>query len=87
MLLALFTSASFSQPYTANDPGSVPPYNGYYMYGINPGYYGNSWDNLALSNIAAGNTLVGVPGAGCKTFRLNIPEYFTNYFGLRFRPC
>lgn len=84
LLIALFSPSSFSQPYTANDPGNVPAYNGYYMYGINPGYYGNSWDNRGLANIAAGNTLVGVPGAGCKTFRLNIPEYFTNYYGYDF---
>lgn len=84
LFTALFSPSLYSQPYTANDPGNVPAYNGYYMYGINPGYYGNSWDNLSLSNIAAGNSLLGVPGAGCKTFRLNIPEYFTNYFGYDF---
>lgn len=83
-LVVPFTTPVYSQPYTANDPGNVPPYNGYFLYGINPGYYGNSWDNTTLSNIAAGNSLLGVPGAGCKTFRLSVPENFTEYYGYDF---
>lgn len=67
--------------YTANDAGRVPAYNGSFMYGCNMGYYGPTWDNLSLSNIAAGNAALGVAGVGSKSFRIPLPEQFVDFWG------
>lgn len=67
--------------YTANDAGRVLPYNGPFMYGCNMGYYGPTWDNLSLSNIASGNAALGVAGVGSKSFRIPLPEEFVDYWG------
>jgi hypothetical protein len=75
-------STTFSQiNFTANDFGQVPPYNGFFMYGTNMGYYGPSWDNHTLANIAAGNPALNVPGVGSKSFRIPLPEEFVEYWG------
>lgn len=69
--------SSFSQiSYSANDFDHVFPYNGYFMYGTNPGYYGGTWDDKSLADIAAGNPLKNVKGVGAKTFRPSLPEDF-----------
>ncbi|MGN6415900.1 MAG: T9SS type A sorting domain-containing protein [Pseudobacter sp.] len=60
--------------FTANT--QVPAYNGKFMYGTNPGYYGNSWDDKSLADIAAGNPSKNVKGAGVKTLRPALPESF-----------
>jgi hypothetical protein len=67
--------------YSANDPGHVPAYNGYFLYGTNGGYYGSSWDDQSISDIAAGNPAKGIKGAGSKTFRPPLPEYFMEFWG------
>jgi hypothetical protein len=67
--------------YTANDLGHVPAYNGYFLYGTNGGYYGSSWDDQTISDIAAGNAAKGVKGVGSKTFRPPLPDYFTEFWG------
>lgn len=67
--------------YSANDPGRVPPYNGPFLYGTNMGYYGPSWDNISLSNIAAGNPALNIAGVGSKSFRIPLPEEFVDYWG------
>ena len=66
--------------YTANDV--VPPYDAPFGYGVNLDYYPN-WANhdTLLANIAAGNPEVGVEGAGVKSLRVALPEWFMNYFG------
>lgn len=70
--------AAFSQApsFTANSAGAVPPYNNYFMYGTNGGWYGNSWDDKSLADIAAGNPAKNVRGVGSKTFRPPLPEEF-----------
>ncbi len=73
------TNAQIS--YTANDAGSVPAYNGTFLYGNNMGYYGPTWDNITLSNIAAGNPLINVAGVGSKSFRILLPEEFVDFWG------
>ena len=60
--------------YTAND--TVPPYQGDYRPGVNPGYYGGNWDNFTLTDLAAGNPAAGVKGAGVKAVRGGLPESF-----------
>ncbi|NML19586.1 T9SS type A sorting domain-containing protein [Pseudoflavitalea sp. G-6-1-2] len=59
---------------TANN--TVPAYNGKFMYGTNGGYYGSSWDDKTIADIAAGNPAQKVKGVGSKTFRPPLPENF-----------
>ncbi|MFT3825770.1 MAG: T9SS type A sorting domain-containing protein [Chitinophagaceae bacterium] len=85
-LLCTHVTAAFSQiSFTANDPGSVPAYNGYFMYGTNGGYYGTSWDDKSIADIAAGNPSKSVKGVGSKSFRPPLPEYFMEYYGYDIR--
>lgn len=85
-LLCLHVTALFSQiNFTANDAGRVPAYTGYFMYGTNGGYYGTSWDDKSIADIAAGNSSKGVKGAGSKTFRPPLPEYFMEFYGYDIR--
>ncbi len=69
---------------TANDV--VPPYYGEFGYGVNLDYYPN-WEgtDTLLANIAAGNPASGVVGAGVKSLRVALPEWFMNYFGQQIR--
>mgnify|MGYP003576045811 CR=1 FL=1 len=68
---------AFSQVnYTANDFSHAPSYNGYFWYGTNGGWFGGSWDDKALADIAAGNSSKNVRGVGSKTFRPPLPEDF-----------
>lgn len=71
--------------YSANDFGKVPAYNGNFQYGTNMGYYGNTWDDKALADIAAGNAAKNVKGVGSKTFHLPLPEQFLEYWGYNVR--
>jgi hypothetical protein len=73
---------TFSQPnYTANDFSHAPSYSGYFWYGTNAGYYGGTWDDKTLADIAAGNSSRNVRGAGSKTFRPPLPENFLDPWG------
>jgi len=45
------------------------------------GYYGSTWNNITLSNIAAGNPLLNVAGVGSKSFRIPLPEEFVDFWG------
>ena len=60
----------------------VPPYYGEFGYGVNLDYYPN-WEgtDTLLANIAAGNPASGVVGAGVKSLRVALPEWFMNFFG------
>jgi len=81
MLHCSFYTTMSQINYTANDAGHVPAYNGPFLYGNNMGYYGSTWDNITLSNIAAGNPLVNVAGVGSKSFRIPLPEEFVDFWG------
>ena len=70
MLHCSFYTTMSQINYTANDAGQVPAYNSPFLYGNNMGYYGSTWDNITLSNIAAGNPLFNVAGVGSKSFRI-----------------
>lgn len=86
LLLLLIPRAGKSQiNYTANDAGKVLPYNQLFYYGMNPGYYGTSWDDKALANIAAGNPSLNVPGAGVRSYRVTLPDYFVSFYGFDIR--
>lgn len=67
--------------YTANDFSNAPSYNGYFYYGTNGGWYGSSWDDKSLADIAAGNSSKSIKGAGSKTFRPPLPEQFLDFWG------
>ncbi|MBO9634564.1 MAG: T9SS type A sorting domain-containing protein [Chitinophagaceae bacterium] len=69
--------------YSANN--QVPAYNGKFMYGTNGGWYGNSWDDKSLADIAAGNPAKNVKGVGVKTLRPALPEDFLETWGYDIR--
>ncbi len=79
-LVCTFAAFSVSAQinYTANQ--QVTPYAGPYRAGINMGYY-PGWTNQSLSDIAAGNPALGIPGIGAKTNRVGLPEIVLDYFG------
>jgi hypothetical protein len=82
VLLFLHVAAYSQAPaFTANSPGAVPPYTGYFMYGTNGGWFGTSWDDKSLADIAAGNPSKNVKGVGSKTFRPPLPEEFLEFWG------
>ncbi|HEY0678626.1 MAG TPA: T9SS type A sorting domain-containing protein [Chitinophagaceae bacterium] len=82
-LLVLSVSAQIN--FSANDFGRVPVYNGNFQYGTNMGYYGNSWDDYTLADIAAGNSSKNIKGVGSKTFHLPLPESFLEFWGYNVR--
>lgn len=63
--------------YTADN--TVPPYNGYFYYGTNGGWYW-TWDDKSLADIAAGNRFKNIKGLDSKTFRPPIPAWFVDYY-------
>jgi len=65
--------------YTAND--QVPAYNGQFRLGVNPGYQGSDWGDEDLADIAAGNSSLGLDGAGVQAFRASLPEFFLEQWG------
>jgi len=54
---------------TANSFSSVVPYTGPFEYGMNPGYWGNQFNNTQLGQLAF--------NAGAKSFRLNLADYLS----------
>jgi hypothetical protein len=77
VLILCVQLCTYSQiSYTANDFSHAPSYNGYFYYGTNGGWFGGSWDDKSLADIAAGNSSKNVKGVGSKTFRPPLPEDF-----------
>ncbi len=68
--------------YTADN--TVPPYNGYFYYGTNGGWYW-TWDDKSLADIAAGNRSKNIKGLDSKTFRPPIPAWFVDYYSYNVR--
>lgn len=64
--------------YTAND--SVDPYTGYFRPGVNLGYF-PPWNDITLSDIAAGRPELGIKGAGVKSIRPGLFDSFLQQFG------
>ena len=79
--LFFFCAASSQVNYTANDFGHVLPYSRPFLYGTNMGYFGPSWDDKSLANIASGNPSLNVSGAGVKSIRVSLPEHFLETWG------
>lgn len=63
--------------YTADN--TVPPYDGYFYYGTNGGWY-STWSDKANADIAAGNPFKNIKGVGSKTFRPTLPAWFVKYY-------
>jgi len=77
----MVNSALGQVTYTANDFGHIPNYNRPFLYGTNMGYFGPSWDDKTLANIASGNPSLNVAGAGVKSIRVSLPEHFLETWG------
>lgn len=51
----------------------VPPYQASFQYGLNPGYYGNGWNDQAVFGLCH--------SAGCRSFRGSLPDSFLAQWG------
>lgn len=76
----LTSNAQFQR--TAND--LVVPYEGYFGYGTNLGYY-PPWSAEQLGDLAFGNPLMDIPGVGITTLRSALFEFFQEQWGYDFR--
>ena len=65
--------------FTAND--QVPDFNGKFRFGVNPGFHGSDWKDDDLADIAAGNSSLGIEGAGVEAFRASLPGHFLEQWG------
>ncbi|MEM9887141.1 MAG: T9SS type A sorting domain-containing protein [Bacteroidota bacterium] len=68
--------------YTAND--RVTPYEGFFGYGTNVGYYPN-WTQLELADITIGNEAQGIEGVGINSMRPALFEHFMEEWGYELR--
>ena len=75
LLFSLALSSRAQVNYTANDPAHVFPYTTEFLFGTNMGAY-DTWTNVAVADIAAGNPALNVKGAGAKSLHLPLPENF-----------
>ncbi len=85
LMMLIVLSASAQINFSANDFGHTPPNNSFFQYGANMGYYGPTWDDKTLADIAAGNPSKNVKGAGVKSLHLTLPETFLEYWGYSVR--
>lgn len=60
---------------TAND--SVAAYTAPFQYGLNPGYYGSAWSDLAIHRLCY--------DAGCRSARNSLPDAFIGQWGASIR--
>lgn len=72
-------------PFTAQDPQGAPTYSGGFYYGTNMGWYGFTWNDEAIADIAAGNAQKNVVGVGAKTLRPSLFEEFLETWGYDIR--
>lgn len=84
-LLFFTPSLIFGQAPTTTANDVIPTWNDHFRYGVNPGYYPTWNDDKFLANIAAGNTSLGIEGAGVTAFRASLPEHFVNQWGYNVR--
>ena len=78
--LFYFSIIVSGQPiFTAND--TVPNYETPFRLSINPNFNGNQWTDQSLSDLAAGNPYLGIPGIGANAIRPSLPEFFLDTYG------
>ncbi len=78
-LCTQISAQNSSVPYTAMD--TVPPYQDYFLFGSNLGYY-SPWDDKQLADIAAGDKTKEIKGVGVNSLRPTLPHKFLKRWGL-----
>lgn len=69
---------------TAND--EVPPNNGTFAFGTNPGWPTNAkWSSEQLADLYAGNADLGIVGIGANSVRATLPDHFLEKWGYDIR--
>ncbi|MFK7932609.1 MAG: PKD domain-containing protein, partial [Saprospiraceae bacterium] len=79
--VSVTTQTTSRLTYTAND--SVPNFPRFRP-GVNLNYY-PGWTDEQLADIATGNPLTGINGAGLKTLRTQLPDEFISFWGYDIR--
>lgn len=67
---------------TANEFSTYMPYDGSYLIGNNPGWYGFNWSTQQICDLGAGNPAKGIKGIGAKSFRMQLYDNFLSMYGL-----
>lgn len=84
LLFLIALPAAFGQiDFSAND--GVPEYNSGFRWGTNLGGHIGEWEDLDLATLAAGSEAENVPGAGCNSLRLALPNHFLERRGYNIR--
>lgn len=82
LIFFLLQTGQAQVDYTAND--MVVPYDGYFGFGTNLGYY-PGWTDEQLADIAIGNPEFASDGVGINTLRASLPEHFLEQWGYDIR--
>ena len=82
LMLCTFTTLQSQNGLTANE--HINEYTDHFRQGINPGWY-QPWTDEQLGQISMGDPANGITGAGVKSMRPGMFEYFYEYFGYDFR--
>lgn len=79
-LFCLCVTVGLTAQINFNANTQVTPYSGLFRPGVNPSFYPN-WSSEQVADVAAGNSLYGVPGVGVKTMRTAMSDDFVTQFG------
>ncbi len=79
-LFCLYLTVGLTAQVNFNANTQVTPYSGLFRPGVNPSYYPN-WTSEQVADVAAGNSLYGIPGVGVKTMRTAMSDDFVTQFG------
>ena len=80
LLVCLWPMVTISAQVTYNANDTVSVYPGPFGFGSNMGYF-PPWSDKELAEIAAGNPLKGIQGAGVRSLRPALPEHFLEQWG------
>lgn len=84
LLFFVFSSTAIGQiDFSAND--QVPEHNSGFRWGTNLGGQVGEWRDFELATLAAGSEAENVPGAGCNSLRLALPNHFLERWGYNIR--
>ena len=78
----IFSHSLSAQVPTANSFSSAVSYSGKYMYGANPGWYGNNWSSENVAAISMGSTSLNVKGVGVKSLRIPLYDDHLSSYGI-----
>lgn len=82
-LIAVSSIAYAQIDFSANN--QVPEYDRGFRLGTNLGGRQGEWMDFELATIAAGSEELGIPGAGCNSLRLSLPNHFLERWGYDIR--